>query len=300
MPIDKLILLAPSIEKKFVELARRSGTRKGGYERFLDLQKSEFELPVRLYCMGFRDGTNKIELVDPATLGLSRTKEIVKLICGRWYRPTICRIDCAVDIIGIPAREVAACCRVSKVQTTGFFHSRGRVSIYPHLSKPRALLIYEKLKDLRAKHHPFADAFSDDECLTRFEVQFRGKGVPFRDFRDISRYAHIDLLKNVTFLKLRRLRPDLKPQQILAAERMRDLVHEVGLQNASKRFSAPWWAYTSTRLFEPASQENIPDIRFLMQKSVLDWLEDRIRFPRCAKRVGSSTPHKKQAATRVA
>ena len=107
-----------------------------------------------------------------------------------------------------------------------------------------------------------------------------GKGVPIREFVHIRRYGDIDLLKGVSFLKLLELRTNLKPLQLLAAERLQSLVQEVGLQNASKKFSPSEWAYLKAKFFAPISKTDIPDIRSRMQTSARDWLEDRLRFPR--------------------
>lgn len=281
MPADKLILLSPLLKRPFSLLAEEQGQPKGGYRSFLDLSQTKFNLPVRIYCGGIRNGINKIEFVGVARLGLAQTEKITKSICGD-LRPhlRISRIDWAVDILGISAWELAATCRVSGTQNSAFYHSRSGVSFYPHQSRKHAILIYERLKHLRAKHDPLANVFLFDDHLTRIEIQLRGAGVPIRRFIDIRGYADIDLLNRVTFLKFRQLPPKSKPQQILAAERLQCLVQELGLQNASKRFSPSEWAYLNKKFFRPASQAEVPNIPSLMRKSIRDWLEDRLRLPR--------------------
>jgi hypothetical protein len=280
MPADKLILLSRNVTSKFACAVKTKGHPKGKYSHSLDLRKTAYALPVRLYWGGSFNGTNKLEFIRVATLGLSCVEEIVKNICGNLLEPKICRVDWAVDLLGMNPWDLAACCRVSGIQSCRLYHSRGGDSFYPHFSRDRALLIYEKLKRLRSQGDPLAEVFRKDDQLTRLEVQFRGKGVPIREFAHIRRYGHIDLLKGVSFLGLQQLRRTLKPQQRLAAERLRSMVQEVGLQNASKRFSPSEWLYLSKTYFEPTSNAMIPDIRALMQKSARDWLENRIRFPR--------------------
>jgi hypothetical protein len=280
MPADKLILLSRNVTSKFEWAVKTKGRPKGKYSHFLDLQKTLYAQPVRLYLGGSFNGTNKLEFVRVATLGLSRVEQIVKDICGDLLGPIICRLDWAVDLSDNSAWDLAASCRVSGIQSSRFYCSRGCPSFYPHFSRDRTILIYDRLRRLRLKGEPLAQVFREDDQLTRIEVQFRGRGVPIRELAHIRRYGDIDLLKGVSFLDLLRLRSTLKPQQRLAAERLRSLVQEVGLQNASKRFSPPEWVYLSKTYFEPASKATIPDIRTLMQKSARDWLEDRIRFPR--------------------
>jgi hypothetical protein len=280
MPADKLILLTQNVASKFECAVKTKGHPKGNYSRSLDLRKTAYGLPVRLYLDGSFNGTNKIEFIQVATLGLSRVEQIVKDICGNLKEPIICRVDWAVDLMGMNPWDLAACCRVSGIQSSKLYHSRGGDSFYPHFSRERVLLIYDKLKRLRLKGDPLAEGFKGNAQLTRLEVQFRGKGVPIREFAHIRRYGDIDLLRGVSFLRLQQLRSTLKPQQRLAAERLQSLAQEVGLQNASKRFSASEWQYLSKTYFEPATKATIPDIRALMQKSARDWLQDRLRFPR--------------------
>jgi hypothetical protein len=280
MPADKLILLSKNVTSTFECAVKTKGHPKGNYSRCLDLRTTTYALPVRLYCGGSFDGANKIEFIQVATLGLSRVEQIVREICGNLLEPTIYRVDWAVDLLGISLWDLAACCRVSGIQSSRFYHSRGGDSFYPHFSPGRAILIYEKLKRLRAEDDPLAKVFRGDDELTRIEVQFRSKGVPIKEFVHIRCYADIDLLKGVGFLELQPLRSNLKPQQRLAAERLRSMVQELGLQNASKRFSPSEWSYVSKTYFEPGSKAIIPNIPALMQKSAREWLEDRIRFPR--------------------
>jgi len=281
MPADKLVLISRYLNRNFRRLLKEKGKPHGAYRRFLDLRETDLNLPVRLFSGGARDGINKLEFVGVAALGLSQVEHITKSICDYLYIVRISRIDWAVDILGVSAWELATKCRVANVQNSRVYRSRPGNSFYPHHSFRKAILIYERLKRLRSERNPLAKVFRSDDLLTRCEVQFRGAGVPIRKFSEIRCYADIDMLERVSFLQFCRLPATSKPQQILAAERLHALVGEVGLQIASKRFSAAEWAQLNKKFFEPMSKEDIPDVRSLMKKSVVDWLEDRVRFPRC-------------------
>jgi hypothetical protein len=280
MPADKLVLLCQNLRPEFEQLVKEKGHPKGKYSHFLDLRKTEFELPVRLFCGGSLNGTNKLEFVRVASLGLSRAERIVMDVFGDLLSPKICRLDWAVDLLGRSPWDLAARCRVSGVQSSRFYRSRGGVSFYPHFTRDRVILIYDRLKRVQSKGDPLGRIFREKDDLTRLEIQFRGKGVPIREFADIRRYADIDLLKGVSFLNLLGIRSNLKPLQLLAAERLQWLVQELGLQNASKRYLPSEWVYLSTKLLAPTLRDDLPDIRTLIRKSARDWLEDRLRFPR--------------------
>jgi hypothetical protein len=236
--------------------------------------------PVRLFYGGSFNGANKLEFIRVANLGLKRVQHIVTALCGDLATVKICRLDWALDVLNKIAWDLGVRCRVSGVQSSRFYRSRGIVSFYPHFTRDRVILIYDRLKRMQSKGDPSARVFKENDELTRLEVLFRGKGVPIREFANIPRYADIDLLKGVSFLSLLSVRSGLKPLRLLAAERLQWLVQELGLQNASKRFLPSEWAYLSATLLAPTSKDDMPDIRSLMQKSARDWLEDRIRFPR--------------------
>jgi hypothetical protein len=280
MPADKLYLLSQKLNSEFERLVKEKGSPKGKYSHFLDLRKSEFELPVRLFYGGSINGANKLEFIRVAGMGLTRVQQIVSTVFGDSATVNICRLDWALDVLNKTAWDLAVRCRVPGVQSSRFYRSRGIVSFYPHFTRDRVILIYNRLKRMRSKGDPLARVFRENDELTRLEVQFRGKGVPIREFTNIRRYADIDLLKDVDFLSLLRVRSGLKPLRLLAAERLQWLVQELGLQNASKRFLPSEWAYLSAILLATTSKDDMPDIRSLMQKSARDWLEDRIRFPR--------------------
>ena len=278
MSADKLILLSRRVRKDFQALAEEKGKPRGGYSHFLDLQKTKFQLPVRLYCGGHWTGINKIEFVDVATLGYRRVDQIVGLICPNRRGIRIARIDWALDILGLSVWDLAGCCQVAGVTNCAFYRSRGGVSFYPHKSNSRSILIYERAKRLKQLHDPSA-ALYEGKSLTRLEVQLKGKGVPIREYLRLSEYAHYNVLRDVTFSTIIPTPKDLKPREFLMMHGLRSLVAERGLQSAAKMFTSSQWAYLRKKYLDPVG-ENFPDLHALMKKSVLDWLENRIRFPR--------------------
>jgi hypothetical protein len=115
---------------------------------------------------------------------------------------------------------------------------------------------------------------------TRIEVQYKSGGLPFRKFKDIQRYAEIDMLEALSFWEAGRKRERLSPIQSLAAEGLLRKIDEVGLQVALKMFSAQERAYIVKKFLQPASESKFPDLNKLMRKRVQEWLSDVIRFPR--------------------
>lgn len=277
MPIDKLEVLCKTITDDFWRIARRESSR-GGYAHFIDLNKTEFRLPVLLYCGGIYSGIHKIVFDRVSRLSLRRIKKILRLICGKLRRVKIYRIDWAIDIPGISAWGIHQHCRVSGVQKSAFFRSRLGDSFYPHFSHTRKILIYDKASQGKLDHTSASYKRSAPDSRTRLEVQLSGTGLPFRKFTEIGRYAGIDLLEDVIFLQFRPLRKGLKPLQLFAAIGMQSAVKEIGLQAASKRVPAANWAYMIETFFEPVSEGVMPDIRSLMKEEVRFWLDGG--FPR--------------------
>ncbi len=277
---NKLVVIVKSVKAHFEWLASRKGKRRGGYEHFLDLRSTKSQLPVRLYYQGSYGGISKIEFVDVDRLGLSRVEEIIMTICGSLNDARIYRIDWAVDILGVSVEDLSSSCEVSGIQNSVHYRSRRGISTYPHQSRTRTIVVYDKLKLLRSTKDVRAKLFAADDQLTRFEIQFRGKGVPIKTFVDIRGYGDIDLIPGVTFRQLRRPAPTLKPLQALAARGMKCLVQEFGLQIASKTFAPGVWAYYRKKFFRSMSDSQIRDLRSLMQRDARDWLNDKIRFPR--------------------
>jgi len=140
--------------------------------------------------------------------------------------------------------------------------------------------LYDKAKQLAAKGSLWAGMLDRNDELTRLEVQLRGAGVPFKKIRNLHRYADVDLLASVEFRKLKKLQAGRKPLHGLAAGHLEHLISQYGLHATKKRFSAPQWAYIEKLFFRHAQRNEVPDIRAHMKKSIRDWLNDRIRFPR--------------------
>jgi hypothetical protein len=277
MPCDKLILLSHHIRPSFLQRARKSPPG-GGYAHVVAENSEDWDFPVRLHCEGSHNGIHKLEFVGVAKLGLTRTQEIAKEIVGDISRVMITRIDLCVDL-PIPFRKLARSVQISRVQNFAAYRSRAGSSIYPQRSNQKTILLYERLKLLQSRRDPWAEAFGRHKHLTRLEVQFRGKGVPIRNFVDIRKYGEINLLENLKFWKTR-ARAGLTPVQRLAAEALDVRSREIGLQGVSKDFTASEWANLKEKLLEENPRTDFPDINMLFKKSVRDWLEDRIRFTR--------------------
>ncbi len=280
MGADKLVLLSDSIKRKYRALAEAMGESKGGYSRLIDLRKAPERLPALLYCGGIHNGINKLQFVDVRCLGLSRVRKIAEKIFGDLKFVRIYRIDWCVDLWGIPALEVARYCRIVRAQNCGVMRSRSGFSFYLRRSKEHVLLIYDRLARLRSIRHPIAEYYSSDDQIARIEVQLRGKGLPYRRFGDIERYAEVDLLPGLSFWESARKKTKLSTTDCLAAEGLLCQIEQLGLQVTSKRYSAQTWAYLTKKYLIPASELPFPSLRKLMLKGVRDWLEDRIRFPR--------------------
>ena len=278
--IDKLILLSDKIEKEFLNLAREEGSARGGYKNVIDLSKARYILPVILYCDGRHNGMHKIELVGVARLGLRRTRTILKMILGHLSAARIYRIDLCTDIPGLWVWDLAEIVLVSRSQNFKIYNNRGGATFYLQNSAHKTILLYDKVKQLKAKGDPLADTFSPGESLTRIEVQLKGRGVPFKKIRHLHRYADVDLLGQLHFRKLKRLRDDAKPLHLLAAAGLRRLIHKYGLHAARKRFPPSQWAYIEKTLFRTLKGDDMPDLRHQLKRSIEGWLENKIRFPR--------------------
>lgn len=278
--IDKLILLSDKIEKVFLDLAHQDGSARGGYGHVIDLRQTRHQFPVILYCDGRHNGIHKVEFVGIARLGLRRTRRILKMILGHLSAARIYRIDLCTDIPGLWVWDLAEVVLVSRSQNFKIYNNRGGVTFYLQNSAHKTILLYDKVKQLTAKGDPLADTFNPGEYLTRIEVQLKGRGVPFKKIRHFHRYADVDLLGQFHLRRLKRLRDDAKPLHLLAAGGLRRLIHKYGLHAVKKRFSPPHWAYIEKTLFEVLEGREIPDLRLRLKRSIEDWLEDRIRFPR--------------------
>jgi hypothetical protein len=278
--IDKLILLSHRIEKSFLDLAREEGSARGGYGNVIDLRQTRYKMPVILHCDGRHNGIHKIELVGVARLGLRRTRKILKELMGELSAARIYRIDLCADFPGIWVWDLADIVIVSRTQNFRIHSNRGGASFYLQNSADKIILFYDKIKQLAAKGDALSGMYKPGDHLTRIEVQLKGRGVPFKKIRDLYRYAEVDLLSALEFKRLKRLRDDAKPLHLLAAGGLRRLIHKYGQHAVKKRFSASHWAYIEKVLFRVLEGEEIPNLRLRLKRSIEDWLEDRIRFPR--------------------
>lgn len=284
MGADKLILLSAVITEKYRELAREQGERKWGYSNVLDLRTTDSKLPVVLFCGGFRNGIHKIQFVDVAHLGLTRVQEIATEIFGETRRASISRVDWCVDI-DVPLPDLALYCRIARAQNCKVDHSRTGPTFYLRSSKACTIYMYDKHRQLKAKGDPIAKKYELIGPRTRIEVQFKGSGLPFKKFADITRYAELDLLANISFWEAGRKRDGLTPMESLAAEGLLRKIDEHGLQMALKVFAPQERAYIVKKFLRPALASRFPDLNELMRKSVRDWLRDRIRFPRLIEKI---------------
>ncbi len=278
--IDKLVLLSNTIEKPLLDLAREEGSSRGGYRYVLDLLRTRYKLPVIIHCDGRHNGIHKIEFVGVARVGLRRTRKILKVILGHLSAARIYRIDLCTDIPGLWVWDLAEVALVSRSQNFKIYSNRGGATFYLQISAQRTLVLYDKLKQLAANNNPLASIYEPSERLTRIEVQLRGRGVPFKKVRHLHRYADIDVLGRFHLRRLRRLRVDAKPLHLLAAGGLRRLIYKYGLHAVKKRYSPPQWAYIEKTLFQVLEGQEIPDLRHRLKRSIRDWLENRIRFPR--------------------
>jgi hypothetical protein len=278
--IDKLVLLSNKIERAFLDLAREEGFARGGYHHVLDLRRTQYKLPVILHCDGRHNGIHKVEFVGIARLGLRQTRKILRMILGHLSTARIYRIDLSTDILGLWVWDLADVVLVSRSQNFKIYNNHKGATFYLQNSAHKTILLYDKIKQLRAKGDPLADTFGSGEYLTRVEVQLKGSGVPFKKIRHLRRYADVDLLGQLHFRRLKRLRDDAKPLHFLAAGGLRRLIHKYGLHAVKKQFSPSHWDYIERTLFRTLEGEEMPDLHLRLKRSIEDWLENRIRFPR--------------------
>lgn len=284
---DKLTLLSPVITRKFAVIARDEGVPTGGYESCIDLRKTKYKLPARLYYRGRYNGIHKLDIIGVARLGLPYTQQLVERIFPNLRKVKIYRVDLCVDLLGLDPWFFVTRARVSRQQNYALFRSRGAVSFYLQFSKQRRLVFYDRLKLLRRQKSPLAALYASRDQLTRVEVQFTGAAVPYKRFVEIHQYAEITPLKHVRFTKVRVKASGHSPVKFLAAHGLRQLIAEHGLQATSKMFSSPVWAALEKRYVVPIQGSEMPRIGMLMRRGIKRWLEGKILFPRVGGKRGS-------------
>jgi hypothetical protein len=278
--IDKLELLTKCVRKRFRVLARKKGSWRKGYLHVIDLRNTHHKLPVILHCDGCYNGIHKIEFVGVARLGLQQTQNILKMIVYRVSAVRIYRIDVCTDLLGIWVWDLAERVLVSRAQNYQIINNRGGTSFYLQKSVHKTILLYDKIKQYAAVRDPMVKLFRPSDHLTRIEVQLKGHGVPFRRIDDLHRYLEVDFLEQMQFRDLRALQDDAKPLHRLAVPQLRRRIETFGLHPTKKSFSPSQWAYLEKTLFRTLKGKEIPDLQFRLKRSIEDWLENRIRFPR--------------------
>ena len=280
--VDKLVVLGSEIHESLREVVLQKGRPGMGYHQVIDLRKTESGLPVRFHYAGRWTGVHKADLIDVARLGLPRTIEILEQIFPKLPRLRIYRIDLCVDLLGVSPDYFLVNCRIPRRQNIALFRSRGATSFYPVFSKERKILIYDRLKLLKKQKDSLAEVYRSGDNLTRIEVQYFGKGVPYSRFSDICRYTEFNPFQDLKFQKVQIDTTDSTPSQFLTAVGLRALISKFGLQFVAKRFSPQEWAYLQKRFLNPIAMTELPALRQRVKESTADWLEGRIRFPRSA------------------
>jgi hypothetical protein len=278
--IDKLVLLCVFISELFLRLAREQGVRKWGYNHVIDLRQTDHNLPIILYCDGMRDGRHKLEVVGVARIGHACTLQILKKVIGHLSNARIYRIDCCVDLLGVSVWDLAQICYVGRSQNYQIYRSRTGDSVYIQRSTAKTILLYDKKRRLRAEHDPQAAMYGPGDELTRLEIQLKGAGVPFKKVRHIHRYADINLLSGLKLRCIVASSNHKKPFHTMAAAHLANQIVDFGLHATLKRYPSSHRAYIEKLFLEDVDGGEVPDLRLHLKRSIEDWLEDRIRFPR--------------------
>jgi hypothetical protein len=278
--IDKLAVLGKQIKGRYRQLAVTKGFPGSHYDRVLDLRSVDerLRLPARLFWKGKHNGIHKVEMVDVAKLGWTRTRRVLEELFGDWRGLKIYRIDCCVDIPELSVWYFLRNCRVSRAQNFQLIKSRHGVSVYLQMSAQKTIVIYDRVGKMRAYKDPQLAVFKSSK-LTRIEVQLKGAGVPYQKLAQLPRYAQCDLLSSLQFFTLH-IPDDRPPAEGFTALGLRTTIRKYGQVAASKMVPAQNWASLRKTYFKAASGATVLGLTSRMQKSVRDWLDDRIRFPR--------------------
>jgi len=184
MTADRLILLSKFLGSRFRDLARKEGRQGYPFRYFIDLQKTKYQLPVSLFCDGYKDHRHMIDIQGVARLGLSRTRELLTEIRAFPEHAEIYRIDWCVDIWDVSPWEVASTFLLLRARDCKMWREKGVTTFYPHFTRTREVRIYDRLTLMRKKRDPRAAMARRGDTLTRVEVQQNGQGVLHRNFRD--------------------------------------------------------------------------------------------------------------------
>lgn len=282
--IDKLVVLGPVVRKHFVDYSKSRGFPTKNYEMKTDLRRSPWKLPAILYWNGRHDGRSKLELVHVSRLGLSFIQRVLVEVFGQLNRLKIIRIDSCVDLFGVSPWWFALNCHVPNAHKVTLYKGRPGISYYLQRSHQKTILVYDKAAQLRATRDPLYEVFRPLGRWTRLEIQLKGSGVPYRNFLDIHRYTAENLLGSLRFVKFRIDPDDSTSKDFLKSAGLRALVDEYGLQAAKKMIPSADWAYLKRKLLKPGNESRLAQLIRKMKEENDDWLNDRIRFPRYAKR----------------
>ena len=267
--IDKLVLLSDEIEKRLSQFSPRAGFRAGRLSLCHRSTSDPLQLPPR-----------RALLRRPAqwqAQGRSRrrcrvrarknTKEILRTILGHLSAARIYRIDLCTDILGLRVWDLTEVVLISRSQNFKIYNNRGGATFYLSTSTHKTILLYDKVKQLAAKCDQQADTFSPGESLTRIEVQLKDRGVPFKKIRHLHRYADVDLLGQLHFRRLKRLRDDAKPLHLLAAGGLRRLDSQnLDLHAVKKQiFAVELGLYRKRPCFEFWKERKSPNLRLSIE-----------------------------------
>lgn len=278
--VDKLIVLCDSLTEPFDELAQTEGIRRWSYSHVVDLRESVLSMPAILYRCGIHNGRHKLEIVEVARVGRRRTFQIVRAVFGHLSRAWLYRIDFCVDLFGLSVWDLARFCYLGGAQNYEIYRTRKGETVYLQRSDSRTVQIYDRGKLVRASKSPWARMLRPGEDWTRLEVQLRGRGLPYRNLRQLDHYGEMDLLADLQFRRVISSTSHQKPIRSMAAAHLANEVHQFGLHAVLKRFPPAQRAYIQKIFTEDISSRVLPDIRRQLRHAIRDWLNDRIRFPR--------------------
>jgi hypothetical protein len=277
--IDKLELISTKINWRFESMALALGQRAFRYEKWLDLRKLTPGLHAILYFGHQPTGKHKLVLVGVAKLGWTATREIVEQVFPALDDVKIHRIDFCADFYRTSVLSLAE--NLCLPGTHGFkvYKSHKGSSYYLQSSPARSVLVYDKARSEKR----LGKANLDIE-ITRLEVQLRGKAIPIRDFRKLSRYLEIDVLGRLEVRKITAVFQPERPNLFLAANGFQLIVSKYGLDGALKLFPSPYRAFLKSRFLGPPLQRELSSIRDELRRGTSEWFADRIRFPRLPER----------------
>jgi hypothetical protein len=280
--IDKLEVLSPQINPEFETLALQEGQNAFRYEKWIDLRKTDAKLSAILYFRHRPSGKHKLVLVGVAKLGWTASKNVIHQVFPFLEDVKIHRIDFCVDFYGISVLTFAENLCLAGTSNFTVYKRRKGVSYYLQSSRLRSVLAYDKARAERRLGRPFPTIE-----ITRFEIQLRGKAIPFRPLSLIDRYAEADVIGRLEVRKIIAVFQPTKPNLFLAANGFRVLVAKYGLDGAFKLFPSSYRGFLKKKFLGPVLEDELNSIRERLRKGVSDWLSDRIRFPRLPERRGT-------------